>query len=71
MVPSDSSYPYRTRLQPHNNPCAAAGVPMASLMTLFAPATHAAIAAFLLTQTCKQLDRLGVEKDIPLHTMGG
>ena len=51
--------------------CAAAGVPMASLMTLFAPATHAAIAAFLLTQTCKQLDRLGVEKDIPLHTMGG
>jgi crotonobetainyl-CoA:carnitine CoA-transferase CaiB-like acyl-CoA transferase len=51
--------------------CAAAGVPMPSLMTLFAPATHAAIAAFLLTQTCKQLDRLGVEKDIPLHTMGG
>ena len=51
--------------------CAAAGVPMASLVTLFAPATHAAIAAFLLTQTCKQLNRLGVEKDIPLHTMGG
>lgn len=49
--------------------CAAAGVPVASLLTLFAPATHAAIAAFLLTQTCEQLDRLGVEKDIPLHTL--
>ena len=51
--------------------CAAAGVPMASLMTLFAPATHAAIAAFLLTQTCKQLDTLGAERDIPLHTLAG
>ncbi len=49
--------------------CAAAGVPMPSLMTLFAPATHAAIAAFLLTQTCEQLNRLGLEKDIPLHTL--
>jgi crotonobetainyl-CoA:carnitine CoA-transferase CaiB-like acyl-CoA transferase len=49
--------------------CAAAGVPMPSLLTLFAPATHAAIAAFMLTQTCQQLARLGAEKDIPLHTL--
>jgi alpha-methylacyl-CoA racemase len=36
---------------------------------MFAPATHQAIAAFLLTQTRKQLDKLAVVKDIPLHTL--
>ena len=50
--------------------CAAAGVPMASLMTLFAPATHAAIAAFLLTQTCEQLDRLGAGERHPAAHAG-
>ena len=50
--------------------CAAAGVPASSSRALMiAPATHATIAAFLLTQTCQQLDQLGLEKDIPLHTL--
>ncbi|MDF2463959.1 MAG: CoA transferase [Ramlibacter sp.] len=49
--------------------CAAAGVPTSDVRAMFAPATHQAIAAFLLTQTRGQLDRLAVEKDIPLHTM--
>ena len=41
----------------------------ADLRAMFAPTTHQAIAAFLLSQTRQQLDRLGAEKDIPLHTM--
>ena len=50
--------------------CAAAGVPASSNRALMiAPATHQAIAAFLLTQTRKQLDALAVQKDIPLHTL--
>lgn len=49
--------------------CAAAGAPASDLRAMFAPATHQAIAAFLLTQTRQQLDRLAVDKDIPLHTM--
>ena len=49
--------------------CAAAGAPASDVRAMFAPATHEAIAAFLLTQTREQLDRLAVEKDIPLHTM--
>jgi crotonobetainyl-CoA:carnitine CoA-transferase CaiB-like acyl-CoA transferase len=49
--------------------CLAASAPAADLRAMFAPATHQAIAAFLLTQTREQLDRLAVEKDIPLHTM--
>jgi crotonobetainyl-CoA:carnitine CoA-transferase CaiB-like acyl-CoA transferase len=49
--------------------CAAAGVPSADMRTMFALSTHQAVAAFLLTQSCKQLDRLAVERDLPLHTM--
>lgn len=49
--------------------CAAAGVSMADLATLFKPATHAAIAAFLAGQTRRQLDRLAMDNDIPLHTL--
>jgi crotonobetainyl-CoA:carnitine CoA-transferase CaiB-like acyl-CoA transferase len=49
--------------------CAAAGVAASDVRAMFAPATHAAIAAFLLTQTGPQLDALAREKDIPLHTM--
>jgi crotonobetainyl-CoA:carnitine CoA-transferase CaiB-like acyl-CoA transferase len=49
--------------------CAAAGTPASDMRAMFAPATHEAIAAFLFTQTREQLDRLAVEKDIPLHTM--
>jgi crotonobetainyl-CoA:carnitine CoA-transferase CaiB-like acyl-CoA transferase len=49
--------------------CAAAGAPASDMRAMFAPATHQAIAAFLLTRTREELDRLAVEKDIPLHTM--
>jgi alpha-methylacyl-CoA racemase len=36
---------------------------------LRAPATHAAVAAFLRTQKRVQLDALAVAQDIPLHTL--
>jgi alpha-methylacyl-CoA racemase len=49
--------------------CAAAGAPASDIRAMFTPATHQAIAAFLLAQTREQLDRLAVDKDIPLHTM--
>jgi crotonobetainyl-CoA:carnitine CoA-transferase CaiB-like acyl-CoA transferase len=49
--------------------CAAAGVPAAQFPAMFTPATHQAIAAFLLGQTRRELDKLAAEKDIPLHTM--
>lgn len=51
--------------------CSAASIPMTGMATLFQPATHAAIAAFLAGQTRKQLDKLAVAKDIPLHTLAG
>ena len=49
--------------------CAAADVAMADSKTLSAPATHRAIAAFLRTQTRRQLDQLALARDIPLHTL--
>ncbi|MEY4883908.1 MAG: hypothetical protein RIS34_1762 [Pseudomonadota bacterium] len=49
--------------------CVAAGVEASGIRSLFAVATHQAIATFLLSQTRKQLDKLAVEKDIPIHTM--
>ncbi len=49
--------------------CAAAGVAASDMRAMFAPGTHQAIAAFLLTQTRKQLDLLATAKDIPLHTL--
>ncbi len=49
--------------------CEAAGVPVKGIATMFAPATHQAIAAFLAGRTRAQLDRLAVERDIPLHTL--
>ena len=42
---------------------------MQGMATLFEPATHAAIAAFLAGCTRRQLDRLAQTKDIPLHTL--
>ena len=48
---------------------AAAGIAASDTRTMFAAATHQAIAAFLATRTRKQLDRLAAEKDLPLHTM--
>jgi crotonobetainyl-CoA:carnitine CoA-transferase CaiB-like acyl-CoA transferase len=49
--------------------CAAAGAPASDLRAMFEPSTHQAVAAFLLTRTREELDRLSVEKDIPMHTM--
>lgn len=49
--------------------CAAAGVSVTSVSGLFKPETHAAIAAFLARKTRQQLEKLAVDKDIPLHTL--
>lgn len=49
--------------------CQAAGVAASDIRSLFTPATHQAIATFLLSQSRQQLDALAVAKDIPLHTL--
>lgn len=58
-------------LEPHfaARLCAAAGLPPPVRTTMFLPATHTAIAAFLQGQTRAALDTLAREKDIPLHTL--
>ena len=59
-------------LEPHfaASLCAAAGLPATGdPQVLRSPATHAAVAAFLRTQTRAQLDALAVAQDIPLHTL--
>ncbi|WP_374406795.1 CoA transferase [Hydrogenophaga sp.] len=58
-------------LEPHfaASLCAAAGVAMNGMGSMFQPATHRAIAAFLAGQTRKQLNNLSVARDIPLHTL--
>lgn len=58
-------------LEPHfaASLCAAAGIAVPGMKAMFAPATHQAVGAFLRTRTRKQLDKLAVAKDIPLHTM--
>ncbi|MDO9357490.1 MAG: CoA transferase [Polaromonas sp.] len=60
-------------LEPHfaASLCAASGIEMKDMKTMFAPATHQAVAAFLLTRTCAQLDTLAVAEDIPMHTLPG
>jgi len=47
----------------------AVGINAPNILAMLAPDTHAAIAAFLLTQTRKQLDKLATDQDIPLHTL--
>lgn len=47
----------------------AVGINVPNILAMLAPDTHAAIAAFLLTQTRKQLDKLATDQDIPLHTL--
>lgn len=50
---------------------ATVGLASANIMAMFAPQTHQAVAAFLLTQTRQQLGMLALEKDIPLFTLAG
>ena len=45
------------------------GVSEIDLQTMVATATHQAIAAWLLTKTRRALNKLALEKDIPLHTL--
>ena len=47
----------------------AAGLPMPDLRAPFAPATHAAIAAWALGKTRRELGVLGRAHDIPLYTL--
>jgi alpha-methylacyl-CoA racemase len=49
--------------------CQAAGVAASDVRSMLAPATQRALAAFFLTQTRRQLERLAVSRDIPLHTL--
>lgn len=59
-------------LEPHfaARLCAAAGLPAhGDPSALRDPATHTAVAAFILTQTRTALDALAKAQDIPLHTL--
>lgn len=49
--------------------CAAAGVGCGDAKAMFAKHTHTAVAAFFAARTCAELERLAVEKDLPIHTM--
>lgn len=49
--------------------CQAAGVAASDMRSMLTPATQQTIAAFLLTQTRRQLDRLAKAQDIPLQTL--
>lgn len=58
-------------LEPHfaARLCAAAGVQSGDMKAMFAPATHAAVAAFFAGRTRAELDGLAEAQDLPLHTM--
>lgn len=58
-------------LEPHfaRALCSAAGLPFAGIATMLQAASHDAIAAFLLSQSRQALDRLAVDRDIPLFTL--
>jgi alpha-methylacyl-CoA racemase len=49
----------------------AAGPSQSDIRSMFRPESHSAIATFVKGQTCKQLDALSVQKDIPLYTLKG
>lgn len=58
-------------LEPHfaKALCLAVGLTDASPAAMFKPATHDAIASYLLGQSRKALNKLALDKDIPLHTL--
>jgi len=49
--------------------CDVAGIRTEGIQTMLMPSTREAIAAFFATRTRGQLDKLAVERDLPLHTM--
>lgn len=49
--------------------CTAAGVASSDLASMLSPATHRTIAAFMQLQSRKALNKLALDKDIPLHTL--
>lgn len=49
--------------------CQAAGVPASDFQAMGEVATHQAMAAFFAGQTRGELDRLAIERDIPLQTL--
>jgi crotonobetainyl-CoA:carnitine CoA-transferase CaiB-like acyl-CoA transferase len=49
--------------------CLAAGLPTSDVASLQSSAAHAAMAAFFKQRTRKELDALGADRDIPLHTL--
>lgn len=49
--------------------CAAAGLPLGDMKTMFEPATHTALATWFAGQTRRALEKIAAEKDIPLHTL--
>ena len=60
-------------LEPHfaRALCSAAGLVFGGAATMLQPASHDAIATFLLGQSCEALDRLALAQDIPLLTLPG
>ena len=52
-------------------PGAQAGMAKPNIMTMFAPATHQTVAKWALGLTCKELDKLAAEQDIPLQALAG
>lgn len=49
--------------------CDWAGVAGGTRASMFAPATHAAIARCFASRTCAELDALGQARDIPIHSL--
>lgn len=49
--------------------CAAAGIPVSDMRTMFAPATRDAIAAFFRSRTCADVERLAADRDLPIHVL--
>lgn len=49
--------------------CAVAGLETSGMRAMFEPATHEGIGEFFLKRSCVELDRLAVERDLPLLTM--
>lgn len=58
-------------LEPHfaQALCLAVGLPAQAATAMDAPSTHAAVAAFMATQSRKELERLRQTDDLPLHTL--